>query len=369
MDRPVRVGVIGCGSVSRVYVPFMQRMNIPRPRVEIVQIADIDENRRKVAEENYGIANFTTDYREIINNPEIDLVLVLAPMQIHGVVTREALNAGKHVLCEKPLSMSLTEAAELVELAKSSKGYLLCAPHVILSPTYQAMWSRIHRGDIGKVYSARGFYGWSGPTWGEWYYRPGGGSMFDLGVYNVTSLTGLLGPVKRVMAMSGVAIPEREVNGKMVKVESHDNAQLLLDFGDARYAVVTTGFTFQRYRNAGLELYGSDGTIQMLGEDWAPKGYELWQNDVGAWQLFADDSNWPWCDGIRHMIESIETGTKPIITPEHAYHVLEIMVKSMESGNTGISIDIESCFTLPNFDNANLLGEGAHLSHDKGRAS
>jgi predicted dehydrogenase len=369
MDRPVRVGVIGCGSVSRVYVPFMQRMNIPRPRVEIVQIADIDENRRKVAEENYGITNFTTDYRVIINNPEIDLVLVLAPMQIHGTVTREALNAGKHVLCEKPLSMSLTEAAELVELAKNSKGYLLCAPHVILSPTYQAMWSRVHRGDIGKVYSARGFYGWSGPTWGEWYYRPGGGSMFDLGVYNVTSLTGLLGPVKRVMAMSGVAIPEREVNGKMVKVESHDNAQLLLDFGDARYAVVTTGFTFQRYRNAGLELYGSDGTIQMLGEDWAPKGYELWQNEVGAWQLFDDDSNWPWCDGIRHMIESIETGTKPIITPEHAYHVLEIMVKSMESGNTGVAIDIESSFTLPNFDNANLLGEGAHLSHDRGRAS
>ena len=369
MDRPVRVGVIGCGSVSRVYVPHMQRMNIPHPRVEIVQIADIDENRRKVAEENYGITNFTTDYREIIENPEIDLVLVLAPMQIHGAITREALNAGKHVLCEKPLSMSLHEAADLVELAKTSKGYLLCAPHVVLSPTYQAMWRRIHRGDIGNVLSARGFYGWSGPTWGEWYYRPGGGSMFDLGVYNVTSLTGLLGPVKRVMAMSGVAIPEREVNGKKVTVESHDNAHLLLDFGQARYAVVSTGFTFQRYRNAGLELYGDTGTIQMIGEDWAPKGYELWQNEVGAWQIFEDGSNWPWSDGIRHMIECIEQGKKPIITPEQAYHVLEIMVASMESGDSGVAIDIESSFNMSTFDDAHLLGEGAHLSHDKGRSS
>ena len=369
MDRPVRVGVIGCGSVSRVYVPHMQRMNIPHPRVEIVQIADIDENRRKVAEENYGITNFTTDYREIIENPEIDLVLVLAPMQIHGAITREALNAGKHVLCEKPLSMSLHEAADLVELAKTSKGYLLCAPHVVLSPTYQAMWRRIHRGDIGNVLSARGFYGWSGPTWGEWYYRPGGGSMFDLGVYNVTSLTGLLGPVKRVMAMSGVAIPEREVNGKKVTVESHDNAHLLLDFGQARYAVVSTGFTFQRYRNAGLELYGDTGTIQMIGEDWAPKGYELWQNEVGAWQIFEDGSNWPWSDGIRHMIECIEQGKKPIITPEQAYHVLEVMVASMESGDSGVAIDIESSFNMSTFDDAHLLGEGAHLSHDKGRSS
>jgi predicted dehydrogenase len=128
-------------------------------------------------------------------------------MQQHGEIARAALEAGKHVLVEKPMAMTLPEAAELVELARHSPGCLVCAPHVVLSPTYQAIWQRLQQGAIGKVLSARGFYGWSGPIWGQWFYRPGGGAMFDLGVYNVTTLTGLLGPAKRVMAMSGIAIP------------------------------------------------------------------------------------------------------------------------------------------------------------------
>ena len=72
--------------------------------------------------------------------------------------------------------------------------------------------------------------------------------MFDLGVYNVTTLTGLLGPAKRVMAMSGTAIPERVVDNQRIQVRPEDNLQLLLDFGDSRFAVVTTGFTIQKYR-------------------------------------------------------------------------------------------------------------------------
>ena len=109
--------------------------------------------------------------------------------------------------------------------------------------------------------------------------------------------------------MSGIAIPERVVDGELIQVVAHDNAHLLLDFGDARYAVVTTGFTIQRYRCPGIELYGSDGTIQMIGEDWAPRGYELWQNKVGCWQVYEDGAYWPWTDGIRHMVECIEQGT------------------------------------------------------------
>jgi predicted dehydrogenase len=190
--------------------------------------------------------------------------------------------------------------------------------------------------------------------------------MFDLGVYNVTTLTGLLGPAKRVMAMSGIAIPERVVDGELMRVGTDDNAHLLLDFGDARYAVITTGFTIQRYKVPGIELYGTDGTIQMIGEDWAPTGYEMWQNDAGCWQVFDDGSGWPWYDGIRHMIECIETGTPPVITPEHAYHVLEIMLKKMESGRTGQAIPLESTFTPPRFDDASTLGPGAHLVHAPG---
>jgi predicted dehydrogenase len=363
---PVRVGVIGSGSVAQKYIPLMQRMNIPRQRVDIAVVCDPNERQWDDARRRYGLDTFTPDYREVLADPEIDLVLVLTSMQEHGEIARAALEAGKHVLVEKPMAMTLPEAAALVELAGRSPGYLVCAPHVVLSPTYQAIWQRLQQGAIGTVLSARGFYGWSGPSWGQWFYRPGGGAMFDLGVYNVTTLTGLLGPARRVMAMSGIAIPERVVDDELIQVGTHDNAHLLLDFGDARYAVVTTGFTIQRYKVPGIELYGSEGTIQMIGEDWAPAGYEMWQNSAGCWQIFEDQSRWPWTDGIRHIIECIETGSDPVITPEHAYHVLEIMLKSMASGDTGQAIPIESTFTPPRFEGASTLGPGAHLVHDPG---
>ncbi len=152
--------------------------------------------------QRFGIETFSTQYEDVINSPEVDVVLVLTSMPQHGTITRAALESGKHVMVGKPMAMTLDEAAQIVELARRSPGYRLCAPHVVLSETYQAMWRLVHDGKIGKVLSARGLYGWSGPNWGAWYYQPGGGSLFDLGVYNITTLTGLLEPVRRVMAMA-----------------------------------------------------------------------------------------------------------------------------------------------------------------------
>jgi predicted dehydrogenase len=362
---PIRVGVIGVGSVAEKYIPMVQRMNIPRQRTDVTVVSDINEKQREVALRRYGIENFATNPQEVIDSSDVDVVLILTSMQAHYELAKSALKAGKHVLVEKPMAMTVEQGKELVALAKESPGYFVCAPHVVLSSTYQNMWRRIHNGDIGRVYSARGFYGWSGPWWGPFFYEPGGGSMFDLGVYNVTTLTGLLGPAKRVMAMSGVAIPGRVVDGEMMKVESDDNAHLLLDFGNTTYAVVTTGFTIQRYKVPGIEIYGSEGTIQMIGEDWAPRGYELWQNSAGCWQTF-EDYVWPWPDGVRHLIESIETNTRPVITPEHALHTLEIMLGSMESGKTGRSIDLTTTFEPPRFDFSEDETP-AHLKHDPGR--
>ena len=101
------------------------------------------------------------------------------------------------------------------------------------------------------------------------------------------------GLARRVTAMVGVAIPEREVNGRRIRVEADDNAHVLLDFGNARFAVVTTGFTMQRYRSPAIEVYGSEGTVQLLGDDWAPEGWELWRNGDGAWRIFPEsDPHW-----------------------------------------------------------------------------
>ena len=105
----------------------------------------------------------------------------------------------------------------------------------------------------------------------------------------------------------------------------------------------------------------------MQGEDWLPRGYRLYQNKHGYWEDHGG-GGWHWTDGLRHAVECIENGTRPIVQPEHAYHVLEIMLKSMESGDTGRAIEIESTFTPPTFDLGLADGENAHLVHDRSSA-
>ncbi|HMO57118.1 MAG TPA: hypothetical protein PKA05_23830 [Roseiflexaceae bacterium] len=176
-------------------------------------------------------------------------------------------------------------------------------------------------------------------------------------MYNVTSLTGWLGPVRRVTAFSGTALPERRVNGQQVAVTIEDNVQILLDFGHAAFAVVTSSFTIQRYRDATLELYGSQGTIRLQGDDWAPQGYDLWRNATGAWEHIPETApHWSYLDGLRHLVTCIRQGTRPQITPAHAYHVLEVLLKAQEAGRSGQAQLIESDFPVLEFDDS--LDEG-----------
>lgn len=363
--HPVRFGVIGCGNVLSAYRAALDKLK--SAGVAEVTIACGREKQRDSACAELRPQEFTTRPGDVIDSEKVDAVLILTSMTEHARLARAALEAGKHVLVEKPLATTLDDAVALAQLAKRSRGFLVAAPFTILSPTFQTMARRIQRGDIGKVCAARARYGWSGPWWSEWFYQKGGGCLFDLGVYCLTSLTGLIGPCQRVMAMTGVAIPEREVGGKQIRVEAEDNAQVLLDFGGGAFASVTTGFTIQQYRTPALEIYGTTGTIQMLGDDWDPDGYELWQNSVGAWQVFKEtDPDWPWTDGLRHLVECIRDGKRPLVTPEHAGHVLEIMMKAKQSGREGRAVSIESTFTPLVFAGP-ARAEPAHLVHDRTR--
>jgi predicted dehydrogenase len=369
MNHALRIGIIGCGRVmAGPYMALIDRMRFTG-EVTVEIVCDVVTEKAKQAAHRFGIPRWTTNHTEVIEADNVDIVMILSSMNEHAAFTMEALDAGKHVLVEKPMGVNLDQARQVLEKAKSSVGLLVVAPHIILSPTYRAVWRHVHAGDIGKVYLARARYGWSGPDWGEWFYRPGGGALFDLGVYNVTALTGLLGPVRRVSAMVGTAIQERTVNGKTMKVEADDNAQVLLDFGDSVFAVVTTGFTIQKYRSPAVELYGGAGTLQILGDDWDPDGYELWENRIGAWKTYIEtDPAWPWTEGIRHLVQCIRTGTRPLNTPEHAFHALEIMLKAQESGRTGSSLTVDSTFVPPEFDDIDPA-EAAHKMHDRSYTS
>jgi predicted dehydrogenase len=360
------IGAIGCGSVfAGPYAGAIDRLR-SQSRVHVASVYDVDERKRRAAAARYDVDPGLSSPDAVIADDDVDVVVVLTSMNEHGPIAKAALSAGRHVLVEKPMATSLAEAAELVELSRGGPALLMCAPYIVLSPTFRTIHRAVRAGTVGRLLTARARYGWSGPSWAEWFYRPGGGALFDLGVYNLTALCALFGPARRVVAMVGIAIPERVVDGRSITVEADDNAHVLLDFGESRFAVLTTGFTMQQYRSPALELYGSDGTIQLLGDDWAPEGWELWRNDDGYWRVHPEtDPNWSWTDGLPHLVECIETG-KPMITrPEHAFHALEVMLAAQAAGRDGFMQAIESNFPDPVYDDEPSGADEAHRAHDR----
>jgi predicted dehydrogenase len=204
---PVRLGLIGCGNVLDAYAQQCDKLR-SRGMAELLIACGRDHQRARATA--LGVPRFTTDETEVLRHPAVDAVIILTSMPQHARLAAAALEVGKHVLLEKPLATNLDDARRLLSLARERGRHLVCAPFTTLSPTFQTMARRLQAGDIGKPCLARARYGWSGPWWGEWFYKPGGGCLFDLGVYCLTSLTGLLGAVKKVTALAGVAIPERE---------------------------------------------------------------------------------------------------------------------------------------------------------------
>jgi predicted dehydrogenase len=361
---PVRVGIIGCGSVMQG--PYMAQLERLRGRgeAEAVIACDLDAGRRALVQGRFRIPTFTTDPDEVIGHEAVDLVLVLTSIAAHGSLAAAALRAGKHVLVEKPMATDLTAGRELLDLARAHDRLLVCAPHIVLSPTYQAIWRLVRTGAIGRPQAARARYGWAGPDWDEWFYSASGGALFDISMYNITALTGLLGPVRRVAAMTGIAVPQRIAGGAAATVEAEDNAQLLLDHGNGVLSSVTAGFTMQQTRSPAIEVYGAAGTVQMLGDDWAPQGYELWTAATGAWRHYKDlDPAWLWTDGLRHVVECLREGTRPLIRPEHAYHALEVVIRAREAGATGIAQAVTSTFEDLDVGTPET-GEPVHLRHN-----
>jgi predicted dehydrogenase len=122
----------------------------------------------------------------------------------------------------------------------------------------------------------------------------------------------------------------------------------------------------QKYRSPGLELYGTEGTLQLMGDDWAPDGYEIWRNEVGAWQVHGEtDPRWQWTQGLVHLVDCLLRRQRPAVRPEHAYHVLEIMLAAQKAGATGRAQRIHSRFTLPPLRVAVAQGADAHRIHNR----
>jgi predicted dehydrogenase len=344
---PVRLGVIGCGSV--LFGPYRPEIRAlaAAGAIRFVIACDVRPEAEAAVRSEFGVERFTTRPEEAVAALDVDVVMILTPPAGHAALAMAGLEAGKHVLVEKPMALDLESARRLVDAAQAVNRCLVCAPFVTLSATHRRIAALLDAGTIGRILSVRAVAGTAGPSWGRWFYEgPGGGPLFDLGVYSLTAMVNLVGPVRRVSAISSIAVPERVVDGEPMRPALEDNFQVALDFGGGTLGVLTTGFTMASLRTPAFELFGSDGTIQMLGADWEPAGFDLWRNDVGAWELVPEsDPGWNYAAGLRHLVEHLVDGADMTVSPELAQHVLEVMLLAVEAGRDGVTRTLTT--TLP----------------------
>lgn len=278
-------------------------------------------------------------------------------MQEHERLNKMALDANRHVWSEKPMANSYKAGRELLDLAKSKNLRIWGAPAVVNSPQFAFMSKAIREGKLGKVSSAHAHYGHLGPTWSAFFYEKGGGSLPDLGVYNIATLTGLLGPAKAVTAMTSIVTPTRKVENKgTINVEAEDNAMLLMDHGNGVISHVQCGFNyFDPYGHEGtgqqshtITIWGTHGNMGLVGYDWAPFGVDLATADHEKPERFVPDpQGYVWQQGATVISQSLAEQTEPLIAAEHALHVLEVIEATRASSATGKKVDLVSAFKWP----------------------
>jgi predicted dehydrogenase len=341
----IKVAIAGCGRVSEPYLADLRQS----PHVELVSVCDVVPERAARRAEEFGVPHHFGDFDHMLSGPQFDLLVNLTAMPHHFPLNLKALQAGRHVFCEKPIATTLADGRRLLEETAARGVQLFGAPNVVTSPAFRCIAGVLAAGEIGRVHAAHGRYGHSGPTWGPWFYQRGGGSLFDLGVYNITTLTGLLGPARGVTALSGIVIPERMVEGERVRVEADDNTMLLMDHGDAVFSCVQTGFVYRAHRSdRTVELIGTRGCVNLLGHDWGPKGVEVWTEAGNDWETRGEDQQgYGWQRGAGYVAECLATGKPCAMTGEHAFHVLEVMLAALKSAGTGQRAAIGSRFPWP----------------------
>ena len=353
-EKKLRVAIIGCGSVSNRYIPHLQTSSL----IEIVSLCDIKYERAVAQNKQYNVNAATYPHIDkMLAGVPFDMMVTLTDMQVHGVLNKQALMAGKHVWSEKPMANTYAEGKALLDLANSKKLRIWGAPAVVNSPQFAFMSKCIQEGKLGILASGHGQYGHTGPTWSAFFYEKGGGSMPDLGVYNMASLTGLLGPAKSVMAMLSIVKPERTVDDKgKIKVEAEDNAHILLEHDKGVISHVMCGFNFfdphghvaKAQQLHSIQIYGDQGNLRLIGYDWETNGVYLDNSSDEPAKLYQQDSEgYQWQEGATKIGESLVKGIEPRINVEHALHVLEIIEAARKSSATGMKIKLKSKFKWP----------------------
>jgi predicted dehydrogenase len=291
-----------------------------------------------------------------LRESDADAVLNLTPIQLHTEVTLAALAVGKHVYTEKPLASNADDGWRIAKAAEAAKRIVVCAPCVMLWPQVLYAKQLLERGEIDAVYLARG-RGWGGvPPWSGYtsdpspFFARDGGVLRDMGVYPLHALTGLFGPVRRVMAMSAQVQRSFTPNdgpaaGRSIRIEEPDNWVLLLDFGGNRLATLESNNAAQATQAPELELMGLRGSIALNLIDAAEPVHVMRATGDWGWtqHRFPNSGRASGPDhliGVAHLLDCIERRAEPVLNLKNAIHVLDVIDAAMRSARTGEAVSI-----------------------------
>jgi predicted dehydrogenase len=365
-DR-LRIGIVGCGDVAhRHYLPGIETRS---DRAVLAAAADPRPGAAEAVAQ--AVAAWSPDARpyldaaEMLRQESLDGVFNLAPAPLHGKVNRSILDAGVACYSEKPLAGSVTEADELIELASRRNVPFLVAPGSAVTDRIRWLKQIATSGQFGRPTLAVAHHADPGPAaWRDYtgdptpFYRQGVGPVFDHGVYRLHEMTAVLGPVRRVQAMGSIAVPTRRVRGgpmtgKTIDVTTPDHVLIHLEFQSGALGQLLASFATPETLAPWLELHLERGVVSFGGKSWeldypislytdddTDAAQEAWAHDVEV----PPDPFGVVENGARHFIACLLGEETPVLTAEHARHVLDIILSAYASIEEGLTHETETTF-------------------------
>jgi predicted dehydrogenase len=340
---PVRVGVLGCGAVSRQYLPIL--MNLAD--LEVHAVADADAGRARAAAEEHGVPRSLAP-DELVSNDAVELVVNLTPITEHFATTRSAIEAGKHVYSEKSLAVRRDEAVRLRELAHRHGVVLACAPDTLLGTGFQAARRAVEAGSIGQPVTAGAFM-LRAPLKPPMAPAEVPLPLLDIAPYYLTALINLLGPAQRVTGFFHVAnepggdAPSERVIGSSV-----------IEFGSAVTASLTLAWG-SNYRSEVPMLFviGTDGVLRAPNPNWFGEAAFIRRHGDLDWSELAGSrqpSAWPRNlrgVGVAEMARAVREGRPPRTAADIAAHVVDIVESVAVAARQGDQVETSTNCAVP----------------------